>query len=225
MPLKWVCVWVLTAASAAAQENSGSIAGTVVDATASVIPNADVMIVSPVQLETTADSVGNFLLANLAPGAYELRVQARGFVTKHLEIAVEAGEEKILGHVALDVKVPPCVGNARKPRIFETPLTSGGKTRVLGSARGEAQGALRNMTVTLLLPGTLKVIATTETDENGEFWFDDVIPGIYDLAISFGEGTFLGEETFAKVRNLRVRKGHELEVRLTWTQPPGQICL
>jgi hypothetical protein len=67
MPLKSVCVWVLTVASAAAQENSGSIAGTVVDAAASVIPNAAVMIVSPVQLETTADSVGKFLLANLAP--------------------------------------------------------------------------------------------------------------------------------------------------------------
>jgi Carboxypeptidase regulatory-like domain len=152
MGLKWACVWALSMASAVAQESSGSIAGTVVDAADLVIPNADVMIVNPVRL-AAVDSDGKFSLANLAPGAYELRVQARGFVTKHLEIAVEAGGEKTLGRVALEVKVPPCVGSARNPRIFETPLTSGGKTRVKGSARGGAHGALRNMTVTLLLPG------------------------------------------------------------------------
>jgi hypothetical protein len=69
------------------------------------------------------------------------------------------------------------------------------------------------------------MIAASGTGKNGEFRFDDVNPGTYDLAVSFGADTFLGDEIFTKVRNLRVRKDHELEVRLTWTQPPGQICL
>jgi Carboxypeptidase regulatory-like domain len=81
------------------------------------------------------------------------------------------------------------------------------------------------MTITVLVAGTSRVIATTSTGDNGEFRFDDVEPGTYDVTVSFGAGTFLGEETFARVRNLRVRKGRELLVLLTWEQPPGQICL
>ena len=89
-------------------------------------------------------------------------------------------------------------------------MGASGNARVLGSARGETYGALRYLTITLLATGT---------DKNGEFGFEDLNPGIYDVAVSYEASTL------TKLRNLRVRKGHELEVHLTWEQPHGQICL
>jgi hypothetical protein len=79
---------------------------------------------------------------------------------------------------------------------------------------------MRDLTFTLLVTGTSKIVATTGTSENGEFLFEAVKPGNYDVAVS------LEASTFATVRNFRVRRGHELDVRLIWEQlPPGQICL
>ena len=94
------------------------------------------------------------------------------------------------------------------PKTLE--VSVGGNPRMSGSARGETYGALRYLTITLLATGT---------DKNGEFGFEDLNPGIYDVAVSFEASTL------TKLRNLRVRKGHELEVHLTWEQPHGQICL
>ncbi len=219
MRLELVCAVVLSAASLAAQESPGTITGTVVDSAGSQVPGTTVTIVSPISLETKTDNSGEFVIHGLAPGAYEVRVQQAGFVTRELEVRVEVGKETSLGRVVLEVMVPPCVGHARKPRISEIKLAVAGKPRVSGSARGETYGALRYLTITLLAAGTSKIIATTGTRENGEFRFEDVKPGAYDVAVSFEASTL------TKVRDLRIRKGHELEVHLTWEQPPGQICL
>jgi hypothetical protein len=219
-----VCA-MLAAATVNGQTASGSITGTVVDSEGAAIPNATVSIVSPIEQAPTTDSAGKFFAADLKPGTYKLRITVLGFVTKDLETSVTAGKETTLARVVLEVKVPPCVGKLRKPQISETTSAVSIKPTLSGNTRGETSGALKYLTVTLLLAGTSSVIATTSTGENGEFRFEHVEPGVYDVAVSFGADTFLGEETFAKVRNLRVRKGRELEVRLTWQQPRGQICL
>jgi Carboxypeptidase regulatory-like domain len=224
MRLELVCAMLATA-TVNGQTASGSITGTAVDSEGAPIPNATVSILSPVELATTSDSAGEFLIAKLATGTYKLRIHASGFVTKGLEASVAGWKKTTLGHVVLEVKVPPCVGKLRRPQISETTPAVSIKPTLSGNTRGETYGALKYLTVTLLLAGTSSVIATTGTDETGEFRFEDVEPGVYDVAVSFGSDTFSEEETFAKVRNLRARKGHELEVRLTWEQPPGQICL
>lgn len=84
MGLRWVCVWALGMTSAVAQESTGSIAGMVVDMEGAVIPNTAVTVVSPASLETKTDAMGEFVLDDLAPGAYELRFHQAGFRTKGL---------------------------------------------------------------------------------------------------------------------------------------------
>ena len=214
MPLRWACAAVLGVMSAAAQESPGSITGTVVDAIPLFIPNATVTILSPVERAISADAAGNFNIAGLAPGTYKLRVQAPGFVSKGLEIAVESDRETSLVHVTLEVKAQgPCVGSPRKPRISAQKLPAGGNPQVTGSARLETGLGLSDPTLTLLLAGTSKIIAETSTGKNGKFQFEDVKPGEYDIEASFETSTY------TKVRNLRVRDHHVLEVRLTWADP------
>jgi hypothetical protein len=219
MRLRWVCVLVLGVVNALAQDETGRITGTVVDGGNFLMPNATVSIVSPTPVEIKTDGYGEFVITRLSPGVYKLRVQKPGFVVKDLDVSVEADREASLGHVVLDVKFAPCVGNLRRPRISEARLAASGKARVLGSARGETYGGLRYLTITLLATGTSTVIATTGTDKNGQFDFEDLNPGIYDVAVS------IEASALTKLRNLRVRKGHELEVHLTWEQPPGKTCL
>jgi Carboxypeptidase regulatory-like domain len=118
MRLKWVCAVLLGVTSAAAQESTGSITGKV-DALDLYTPNATVTILSPVQIETNADSDGAFFIPNLAPGTYKLRIHAVGFFGKDSELRVATGAETSAGRVVLEVKVPPCVGHPRRPRLSE----------------------------------------------------------------------------------------------------------
>jgi hypothetical protein len=221
MRVRWLCILVLGAASLAAQEASGSLAGTVVDQVDSPIPNAKISIAGLSSLQIKTDAVGEFVIAGLVPGTYNLRLESPGFTTKELEAHVEARKGSSLGRVVLQVPPPsPCLGSAKTPLISERKLRNGGKPRVSGGAHVESYGAMRDLTFTLLVAGTSTIVATTGTSENGEFLFEAVKPGNYDVAVS------LEASTFATVRNLRVRRGYELDVRLVWEQlPPGQICL
>jgi hypothetical protein len=218
MRLGWVCALVFSVTTVAAQETSGSIRGTIVDAANSVVPDAVVTVVGPVSQATKTDASGEFVIAGLAPGTYKLRIQEPGFITRDLEASAETGKETSLGRVVLAIPAPPpCLESAKAPRISEMKLPARDKPSVSGAARGESGDALRNFTVTLLIAGTSKVVATTSTGENGEFHFANVKPGRYDVKAS------AKKFQLTKVPNLQVRKGHELEVLLTWTE--GQICL
>jgi hypothetical protein len=205
---------LLAAVVASAQVASASVAGTVVDMTGSQIPGALVTIESPMPMAGAAtDATGHFVIDGIPPGTYTLRMQAGGFVSRELEVQIDDAKESALGLVTLDVKAPPsCIDKLKKSDILQTMLPSGSSSRVSGSARGEIDGALKDFNVSLLGAGTTRVIANSTTDENGQFQFVYVAPGTYDLEVSS-----------QKIRNLRVRKGHELVVHLVWTQP--QVCL
>jgi hypothetical protein len=219
-------VVVLGAASVAAQENSGSITGTVGDASGLPLRDATVSIVSPISRQVKGKTWGEFVIDGLAPGAYKLTIERDGFRVKDLDVSVEAGKETSLGRVVLDVKWTLCLGDANKPRISEMKLPAGGKPGISGTVRVEAGGGLRDLTITLFEAGAATAIAQTITGENGEFRIEDVKPGTYDVAVSAGAGLFLFAETVAKVQKLRVREGHALKILLPWQpRPPGQICL
>ena len=65
-----------------AQVLYGSITGTVTDQTGAVVPTAHVTVTNPLtglKRETDANAAGQYLIANLPEGAYNLAASAKGF--------------------------------------------------------------------------------------------------------------------------------------------------
>ncbi|SPE17712.1 Outer membrane receptor protein [Candidatus Sulfotelmatomonas gaucii] len=69
----------------AAQMNSavrGSMGGVVFDATGSVLPDADVALTGPQgEYKVKTDSMGRYMVQELVPGSYTVKVEAKGFKT------------------------------------------------------------------------------------------------------------------------------------------------
>ena len=66
-----------------AQQSSGTIAGTVTDATGGLLPGVTVTVTSPALIgtkTTVTNAAGEYLIQNLAPGIYEVRGGLAGFV-------------------------------------------------------------------------------------------------------------------------------------------------
>jgi len=105
--LATVVVGWLLAAAAAAQTVSGSMSGTVVDATGQVLPGADVTIVhenSGEERRAVTNETGNFVFPALTPGPYTIRVSLAGF--KPLEVQaniVQANNRLAVGLLRLEL--------------------------------------------------------------------------------------------------------------------------
>jgi outer membrane receptor protein involved in Fe transport len=86
------------AAVCAAQTFRGSILGTVTDPNGAVVPDATVTaknVATAIERTTTTDSFGNYTLAELQTGTYEVTVQKSGFQTaKVTGVIVEVAAEK-----------------------------------------------------------------------------------------------------------------------------------
>jgi outer membrane receptor protein involved in Fe transport len=85
-------------ASVEAQVLYGSIVGTILDPSGSVVPNATVTATSVqtgASRETKTDDQGRFLLPNILPGRYDLKVEATGF-----RAAVRSGIDITINTVA-----------------------------------------------------------------------------------------------------------------------------
>ena len=214
MTPRLVSVLLIAAAVAHGQPASGSITGTVVDQWGAVIPGAVVTIESPMPMAgATTDALGRFIINGVPPGTYSLVIQQAGFRPRELEIQVEDANVTLEGRVMLDLApLPPCLDRMNPPVFHETTLPASTAPPLVGSTRILPDGALRGWSIILRGPGKSHEITTT-TDNDGRFEFHDVPPGTYEIVI--------GE--WPTVHNVRVRKGHQLEVHLTWT--PGQLCL
>src|SRR5437868_12731 len=85
-----------------AQTETGQIAGAVTDPTGATVPNAAVTVVNAANgatRTTTASGAGDFTIANLLPGDYDLTVQVSGFNTFKQRVTVQVGSR-----VGVDVK-------------------------------------------------------------------------------------------------------------------------
>jgi hypothetical protein len=98
---------LLLSASASAQTVTGMLSGTVVDAQGSVIPGATVTVVTEATGETRAavsDAQGNFLVTNLQPGQYTLRIALQSFRTlERKNIVLSAGERLAVSNLTLEI--------------------------------------------------------------------------------------------------------------------------
>ncbi|MBE3065133.1 MAG: TonB-dependent receptor, partial [Spirochaetes bacterium] len=79
----------------AAQAQTGSVTGVVTDATGGVLPGVTVTIKSSdtgAVLSAVTDSRGGYVIANVAPGPYELTVELPGFTKQASKLVVTAGQ-------------------------------------------------------------------------------------------------------------------------------------
>jgi len=99
---KLVVLLVMLTASAMCfgQETTGTIAGTVKDATGAAIPGAKVTVSTPTLVGTKTiitDGKGSYHLTNLPPGSYTVTVEAKGFTTrKETNFVLEVGHTPTL---------------------------------------------------------------------------------------------------------------------------------
>jgi Carboxypeptidase regulatory-like domain len=170
------CALVLVTVGCAAQENTRSISGSVIDPTGALIPNTTVSLSGLTTVEVKTDNQGKFMFSTLESGSYKLKFDHAGFKPKTLDVAVH--QEPILFHeVLLELLPQPCYG----PVVFDN---------VLVECSGSICGAVRygsavvtNAIVFLQLSGESRREKTTRTDANGVFQFNIVKAGLYDLTI------------------------------------------
>lgn len=110
---RWIIALVLYPSLAAAQVTTGSIVGTVVDETGGVLPDATATLTSTAiiggAVSQPTNDKGQLRFVGMAPGVYDLRVEAGGFRT-YLDtgIRVELGatvERRIELELGLDVSI------------------------------------------------------------------------------------------------------------------------
>src|SRR5258708_13218243 len=93
--------------SASAQAVTGTISGTVVDPQARVVPGATVTVTNEATTDTrvvVSDAEGNFLVTNLQPGSYTLKISLQGFRTlDRTNIVLSAAERLAVANLSLEV--------------------------------------------------------------------------------------------------------------------------
>src|SRR5713226_9034579 len=174
-----VCVLTLDG-SAFAQGDRGTITGTVADATNAVIPGANITATNTqttAKYETISTETGNYTLAQLPAGVYDLTVELPGFkkyvrqgitvqvsATLRIDVALEVGaatEEVTVNADAplLKTESGELSHNVRTETMDTLPLVA------IGVAAGSS--SIRNpQTVAQLLPGTY-VVANNNLRVNG----------------------------------------------------------
>lgn len=119
-----------------AQTETGTITGTVLDASGAVVPNANVEaknVATGVARTTTTSTAGLYVVPNLAPGDYEVTVSASGFQTMKQRLAVEVG-----ARIGLDFKVT--VGSTSTTiEVAASAVAVNTESQTLGSTIGVQQ--------------------------------------------------------------------------------------
>lgn len=100
-------VAALAAATVSAQTVTGTISGTVADQQGQVIPGATITIVNEATSDArvaVSDGQGNFLVTNLQPGQYTLRIALQSFRTlERKNIVLSAGERLAVSNLTLEI--------------------------------------------------------------------------------------------------------------------------
>ncbi|HEX8492184.1 MAG TPA: TonB-dependent receptor [Pyrinomonadaceae bacterium] len=129
-----VCLLIVFASALnyqAQQSTAATLRGIVKDPNGAVVQNATVKVTqisTATMRETQTSDEGAYVLSNLPPGAYELRVEAKGFATKtsKLPVVLQVGQSVTLD-VALELDVRESV---TIELIEETPLTDSLSSKV-----------------------------------------------------------------------------------------------
>jgi carboxypeptidase family protein len=151
---------------------TGSISGTVQDALAAVMPNANVVAVSDATgavFKDQTDSTGYFELKSLPIGTYSVTIEAKGFRSLKLAgVLVEAGKNNRLGVQTLSVgaSAETVTVESSAPLIESTSAQVGGtfETKVVQSLPNAGAG-FDNLV--LFVPGVANNGSTNFSNTNG----------------------------------------------------------
>ena len=124
-----MCLLVLTlAVCIAAQETTGSIVGTLTDASGAVVPNAKVTVTNPstgFSRDSVTGSGGDYKIASLAPGSYDMKVEAKGFASvEQKAITVLVGRTVTLNHTLKPGGANEVVEVTGEPPMIETTISN-----------------------------------------------------------------------------------------------------
>ncbi len=99
-------LFALLGIASAAGQNTGRISGLVSDPDGAVIPEAKVQVINQetlVSREAKTDSVGEYLVAGLPAGRYQIIVEAEGFTRRSSEIITLAAGQSLIFNVKIEV--------------------------------------------------------------------------------------------------------------------------
>jgi hypothetical protein len=124
-----------------AQTTSGSISGTVTDASAAGIPGAQVTAINTqtgAQRASVTDGDGRYQLPGLPPGIYELRVEKEGFNT-----IIQQG-------IVLEVTQDAVLNVALRVGVLKQEFTVSAAPPLLDSTNAQVSGVVTEQTLTQL---------------------------------------------------------------------------
>lgn len=118
------------------ERGSGSVSGIVVDQTGTAVAGAEVRLQGSdqsVNEKVICGDDGQFLFANVAPGSFELTIEAPGFTTHTFLGEVHAGENLSIPRISLVIAPEKTELTVRPPEIVaEREIKEQEKQRVLG---------------------------------------------------------------------------------------------
>ncbi|MCB0754232.1 MAG: carboxypeptidase regulatory-like domain-containing protein [Flavobacteriales bacterium] len=110
---------LLLTSMSVAQENAGIIYGTVISESNEVMPLSTVALFKDSQIAAgiITDDEGNFILGNLDPGIYDLKISSVGFASKYIRKIVVSEEEIHIPPIVLKwgIQLSPVVCEAVRP--------------------------------------------------------------------------------------------------------------
>ncbi|MED1796757.1 carboxypeptidase regulatory-like domain-containing protein [Brevibacillus nitrificans] len=146
------------------QSSSATLSGTVTGPGSVPLPGALVDVLNQTGIpvtETLTDALGNYLLNNLAPGIYQIRVSAAGFSSQLAGVSLEAGDSKNLS--------------------FHLSALPGTVSGTITDA--ETLAEIPNSSVKILTNEGIAVRSTT-TDVSGDYTISSLPAGTYVLVVS-----------------------------------------
>ncbi len=157
------------AAEARAQVSTGQISGTVKDANGATLPGAAVTVIdkqTTLERRTTADSDGFYLITNLPPGSYRVKVELNGFKSYTEDnIQLNTGDRVNVSPALTPGDVTEAVTITAVGEKVESENGSVGQLIDGNQVRELSLNGRNLMTLLMLVPGV--VVTTDEFDRGG----------------------------------------------------------
>ena len=172
------CALVLLAVGCAAQENTGSISGAVIDPTGAGISGTTVTLSGSTTVQVRAADQGKFAFSMVEPGVYKLKFQCPGFREHSLDVTINH-RPLLLGDIVLNIAFEG--GDDIGPgAISRSTSPTGGN--IYGVVRQRSSGVAKAVVI-LQLSGKSTPVKISSTDALGNFQFNELKAGVYDLLI------------------------------------------